>query len=1407
MNRFTVFLLIVIFNFAVWGQTTLFRDNGSNDPVKIDSRQQQFEYVPGQILVKFKDPVMVKPSKVDGLAKSSVASVDAILQRFNITTMEKVFEKAEPLKEKRLLKDFAGNEFEQPNLHNIYKLELKEQREMLEAIETFKNDPNIEYAEPNYILSIVDAEPVSDILTEEDIQKLDDTEANTVTPNDPLYSEQWYIPAIKADAVWDSTTGDTTQIIGILDTGVDWLHPDLENNIWINYTELNGSPGFDDDANGFIDDIRGWDFINNDNDPKDDNSHGTHVAGIAAAEGNNGIGIAGVNWHAKIMPIKVFQSSGRGDVATITQGIWYAINKGATVINMSFGTYSRSLTMEDALAYAYAQAVLVAAAGNDGTSMAPCGFYISTFFPAALSYVLGVEAENFSNFDCDGPFISIYPELFNYELKAPGANIISTVPNGNYRAYSGSSMATPIVSAGCLLYRLIHPNENIEQMWVNLINSRGIDLLNYVNFSEAIMINPPPRIYQVEQKIIDTLATDNSDGIVDAGETIELWYKIRNVGGHCDSAYLEIKFGEYEDTTMAQIIKSKTYVGSMSPYAMRYPSEPLVIKINPNVSHNRDIVFEGSLWYRGANDTTKQRIIINVTNATKLIGILDSNLTLTPDRNWIIQSSFRISSNGILNIKPGTKLDIISDLNNRGKLNAIGTADSMITIKGPGSFTGNGEFNFQYVNFKDLGSFGNLSTEGTYILDRCVLYGGNSFDYLFNGKITDIKDCVFKNWNSLFGRVTGLFNGSAMNWGGFSVTKSNFEELMVTSYIPVLNRENVNKFSLLRYNNFVNLSNFPIGNLQNTIFSIDGNTNLNQSFNNFIIYKPQVQNIIEHYIVIAQGGGEIINMQNQYWGTNDSIKISNEEILDFFDNPNLPMIRFWPYLTAPSDSAHGIVWKVLVDGIDPQDEKKLMNPIGVGPHRFDVYFNRPMDTTFTPQLSFGVREPYTQQFVSDSARWSPDGRIWTAYKTVQLYTGDGINRIRVTGAKDPEGFEIPIEDMRFEFLIDAAGTSSEEFVANPGLGKIELTWVKPDVPDILGYNMYRFTNLTDTTYTDTTLISENLITDTTFTDFNVIPGKNYYYTYKVVRTNFSESDYSKIVGTKALTSDAGDANGDLAVNVLDIISIVSYILQQNPQPFIFDAADINRDSVINILDLVATINLILQSSSPTSIAGINTKGDEKAIIKLDREDASSSLIKLKTTTPIAGLQLKIAGWKDEMEYVKLQGFKDFEIARAMIGKDTLILVIYNLSGKAIEIGEDIPLLKINSRDVHISSAVLAKNDGSSISVDVLNNGESIVPETYVLNQNYPNPFNSMTTIRYGLPQDVTNVQLVIYNILGQKIRAIEQGAQPKGYYQVVWDGKNNHNMTVASGVYFCQMRVRENNVLKVIGVIKMMLLK
>ena len=1406
----TGFILLFAVQLA-YGQSTLFRDNTPKEPVKLDGNMTKADFVPGVILVRFKDAASISAGDAQALRKTGVPSVDAIFREFDVTSVAQVFKGAKPLAQKQILKSFNGYTFERPSLNSIYKLTVGDPLKQFDAIQALKNDSNVVYAEPDYIYSIVDDKPESGVITPQGIQEyLTEHNSNAtnpkspyvVTPNDPLYSQQWAIPAVHADAVWDTTTGDSSQIIAFLDTGVDWHHPDLAANIWTNTAEADGVTGVDDDNDGYVDDVHGWDFINNDNDPSDDNSHGTHVAGIACAVGDNGIGIAGVDWHAKIMPIKVFQSSGRGDVATITQGIYYAVMKGATVTNMSFGSYARSLTMETALQYAYAQCVLVAAAGNDHESIYPKDpMNPTTFYPAALPYVLGVQAwgmlgglASFSNYDPDGPIYSEYSEGFNYEMLAPGEVIISTVPGGNYRVMSGTSMATPMVSGAVALYFSKNPNGSREELWGDLIHSS--DLLNAF---AAIYgkSNGMPKFDLTSYSLTDTLSGDDGDGQADAGETIQIQCEVRNTWVRADSAYVKIRFGIGVDSSGIQILNRQDSLGSISPYG-RKETTPFDIHVGSIVTNARNITLDVRMWCQGFQDTTVQQINFQISNGSELSGLLDTSIVLTPDRLWLINNSLRIGTGDTITILPGTHVVINAGVDNRGFVRAIGTKDSLIAFDGGGF--GNGIYRFVDFNLKGASLSGQrfencmISSVGgsglglsAPVFKNCTINGVGGLGYyptLFSAD--SVTDCSIVN-----AAVTGVGNVAYL-------LRNNFHNLIFIGGPSSTSVE---------YNNFVSLTNlyaylYPsqptLWSSYAFLFQVSGASPIWE--NSFL----SGDNVPKTYAVSANGSADVVNFSNQYWGTTDSVRIT-KDYYDFWEDPGRPLLNVYPILTAPSDSAHGIVWKVLVDGVDPQDQKYLMNPIGVGPHRFDVYFNRPMDTTVTPQLSFGVRDPFNQQAVTDSARWSDSARVWTAYKTVKLYTGDGINTIRVAGAKDPEGFEIPVEDMRFSFLIDAAGTESVDFAATPGLGKVQLDWMKPDLPDILGYNMYRFNNTTDTTYSDTTLISTKLITDTTYTDFNVTPGTNYYYAYKVVRTDFTESDFSKFVGTKALTSIPGDANGDFTVNVLDVIADVSYIMGQNPQPFIFAAADVNTDSVVNVLDVIGTINLILHPGSVASKAVVASLAQSQPS-KEATIDLASDKVWLNSPVPVYGLQLTIAGCKDASVLSNLDGLNGLEVSTTKIKDDTVVVLAYSMKGNFILQGK-VALVQSNAKGITLVSAVLSSADGKEIASKLYNNGVPTIPEQFTLFQNYPNPFNPTTTIRYGLPKDVSGVQVVIYDILGRQIRTIKQGQQSKGYHEIIWDGRNRNGISVASGVYFCQFRVREGNALRIIGITKMMMLK
>lgn len=265
-------------------------------------------------------------------------------------------------------------------------------------------------------------------------------------PTDRKYSSQRNeISRTELEAAWNLTTGSPDTLIAVIDSGIAADHPDLKNRLWKNPDE---SPnGIDDDRNGFVDDIYGWDFVNDDATPEDGSSHGTHVAGIIGAEGNNRIGIAGVNWNCRIMALRTLNDRGSGGTDAAVEAVLYAVSKGARLINASWGGYQHSQALQDALQYATDEGILiVAAAGNNALDSDREFFYPASYPVDGVLAVASSEARgrlsSFSNFG-----------RFSVDVVAPGSEIYSTIPQDGYARKSGTSMASPFVAgvAGLLL--------------------------------------------------------------------------------------------------------------------------------------------------------------------------------------------------------------------------------------------------------------------------------------------------------------------------------------------------------------------------------------------------------------------------------------------------------------------------------------------------------------------------------------------------------------------------------------------------------------------------------------------------------------------------------------------------------------------------------------------------------------------------------------------------------------------------------------------------------------------------------------------------------------------------------------------------------------------------------------------
>ncbi|SMO50644.1 S8 family serine peptidase [Gracilimonas mengyeensis] len=310
-----------------------------------------------------------------------------------------------------------------------------------QALNVLNNNPNIEYAEPNYILRAIEAVPG----------------ATSVTPNDPSFNNLWGLnndgqtegtadADIDAPEAWDITTGSDQIIIGVIDSGVDYTHEDLSENMWVNEAEIPGN-GIDDDGNGYIDDVYGYDFWNDDGDPydvADGDAHGTHVAGTIAAVGDNGIGVTGVNWEAKIMALKFLGPDG-GNTSDAISALEYAIMMGAHITSNSWGGGGYSQALSDAIeAAGDAGQLFIAAAGNGGADNIGDDNDLMPHYPSSYDLDNVIAVASTTDDDALSGF-SNYGAI-SVDLAAPGSSILSTTPGDTYSYFSGTSMATPHVT-------------------------------------------------------------------------------------------------------------------------------------------------------------------------------------------------------------------------------------------------------------------------------------------------------------------------------------------------------------------------------------------------------------------------------------------------------------------------------------------------------------------------------------------------------------------------------------------------------------------------------------------------------------------------------------------------------------------------------------------------------------------------------------------------------------------------------------------------------------------------------------------------------------------------------------------------------------------------------------------------
>ena len=529
-------------------------------------------YRPGILFVKFK----ASGGNTGEAAIQSTSTFARIMQAYAVQKVEQPF-----------LKGRISNVPEE--FTRIYQFTIPAYYNIESALRELRSDPAVEYAEPDYIYHVSD-----------------------FTPNDSLFAFQAHLLTIQALKAWDVTKGDSTVVIGIVDTGTDYDHPDLAANIWTNPGETGLDAqghdkrfnGIDDDGNGFVDDWRGWDFVgatalsspDNDPSPKNGNPHGTHTAGIASAVTNNGTGIASIGFKAKLMITKHgIDTPGDDAVYSTSLGILYCINNGANIVSCSFGGSDASSFDQDVIKYALEKNVLVvAAAGNGNANGVGQDNDLVQNFPSNYIGVLAVGATtnqdkitSYSNYAAP-PTVGVF---------APGNGVLSTLPGASYGYLSGTSMSTPLVAGLASLVKAKNPTWTPAQIIAQMCGTAdNLDALNpeyagklgygRINAYRALTEAPmtmAPRL-TLSSITIDDAAGGNGNMKLDPGETIKITVGIQNSWGDAPNIVATLATSHWT-TNVTQAVSNYGTIPGLSNIdgsLVTNQANPFIISVSPD---------------------------------------------------------------------------------------------------------------------------------------------------------------------------------------------------------------------------------------------------------------------------------------------------------------------------------------------------------------------------------------------------------------------------------------------------------------------------------------------------------------------------------------------------------------------------------------------------------------------------------------------------------------------------------------------------------------------------------------------------------------------------------------------------------------------------------------------------------
>ena len=1008
------------------------------------------------------------------------------------------------------------------------------------------------------------------------------TDTTTVAATDEEINAETHFPCMDVTGVWKDCFDPAKKeapgkgtVVAVIDTGVDYTHKDLADNIWVNEGEIPGN-GIDDDGNGYVDDVYGVDFVDGDSDPMDEHGHGTHVAGIIAMTPGNGGGV-GVAYGAKIMCVRAGQANGSFASSDIAKAIKYAADNGADVINMSFGGTGRSYLVESALQDAFPSCVLVAAAGNDGlpTTDAKQAGYLFTedIYPAGYKYVIGVMATDnnkslayFSNWDFkEGSGCE-------YEMAAPGVGIYSTLPGNRYACWSGTSMATPNVAAAAAILRSKYTDKSkyssryIMGQLCSATTSRAYGFRSYpeLNIRDSLTRQAHPNLTLDEVYTLDyqdVSSANNGDGIAQPGETIDMGVAVWNRWGAATDVTVKVdaisdggvanKYVEFINDevklsdvgTFASVNNGFTYTDEK----LTGISNPIRFKIKEGTPNDIQITFNFTITAKNGLDEKdtvvytikpKPTYTLTVQNGIALSGIINEDMTLTNDKLWILENNVLIPEGVTVTVEPGTRIQFWSaDPNNKygasanvylqveGRFIAEGTEEQPIEMYPGKGFEDNavtitGTKNDNY--YKDSGLLDDDYVEKYASLKYVNIYNANYTSYsALKGRpfnVTIIDHCNFMyNCSFSFGTLyaksiaNSHFSNMSMKYQNYGIEANDITTTLFDNY----DNQRVYPYDLFEKNVALNYHGKKDEEPSIRVGASVRHYNLlfanNAILNSF--YLNNYDNIRAIGSFDASDNRTTFDISGNYWGTTnpDLVKV---QCYDADWNVSKNDLIQEPYLTLDDDMSE--IYPFVTEAyLTDKDGNRIDKVSGAQTVKMHVKFNRDMASDVQPMVTYGGSEPYTDFAVSGD--WA-NAREWVSEFKIDPYIDLGTMYIRVKGAAaaDDKWLVTGTDWGRFKFEITNSSAQSMSLTGEGQLGKNFLSWMQDDYDTLAGYNIYRATKYDADKKPEKqnfTRVNKSVLNadELSFIDENVRAGTDYYYYFTVVDTDLNESKASNVI--------------------------------------------------------------------------------------------------------------------------------------------------------------------------------------------------------------------------------------------------------------------------------------------------------